>query len=119
MASETSLTTMPTSKSTSVMMPGREPTPSMATRMVAYTRSGTARTTLTIPRTSVRQGVDGFVGRAAHNDSGRAITAEMAAPTTAMARVSSRGSHVRGRIDQSGVNICASLSTPLRQLRAM
>ena len=57
--------------------------------------------TLSTARTAIRARV-GLVGRAAHIEKGIARSAENAALTTAISSVSSRGCHVRGRIDGSG-----------------
>src|SRR5699024_9990663 len=105
-ASDTSLTTMPRSNRNRVTRPGRVPTPTIATRTVAYTRSGTARLMLTIVRTNWRVNRLGLLGRAAHNVRGIETAAANAAPAIAIAKVSNIGANVRGRKAKFGWSSC-------------
>src|SRR5690625_5981931 len=85
---------------------------------MANTRSGTARLTLMMNRTSCRVTGFGLLGRAAHRVIGMEAAAASAAPATAIASVSSIGVTVRGRKEKSGRSSSPILSAPLAQLRS-
>jgi hypothetical protein len=78
---------MPTEWKPSASTPGRMPTPSASTKMIAKTRSGIDRHSTMIPRASQRIAGCGVVFRAARNPTMTPSTADSAVPTMAMQTV--------------------------------